>query len=44
MNYAGENELNYILIFKMEAYLIPKYSYFQIKCEMHSFITDLKVA
>ena len=37
MIYAGENEHAY-----MEAFFTPKYIYFQIICEINSFITLLK--
>ena len=32
----------YILIYNMDAFFIPKYIYFQIICEINSFITWLK--
>ena len=39
MIYAGENELIYILIYKMEVFFMQKYIYSQIICEINSFIT-----
>ena len=41
MIYADEVNL-YILIYNMEAFFLPKYIYFQIICEINSFITWLK--
>ena len=32
----------YILIYNMEAFFMHKYIYFQIICEINSFITGLK--
>ena len=32
----------YISIYNMEAFFMPKYIYFQIICEINSFITWLK--
>ena len=40
MIYVGENELIYINC-NMEAFPMPKYSYFQRICEINSFITLL---
>ena len=33
---------SYILIYNIEAFCMPKYIYFQIICEIGSFITLLK--
>ena len=42
MIYAAENELIYINIYNMEAFFMPKFIYFQIICEIKSFITWLE--